>query len=100
MAQARRRAPAGGLTRAQAIAAHRHPGRHLRSDLAAKPQLVAANKIDAAGEDGEPGVRALERRAHALKLPFFRISAATGAGVPDLLEAMWRKLAGARQPAA
>src|SRR6516164_4134704 len=41
--------------------------------LAAKPQLVAANKIDASGPDAEPGIRALERRARLLQLPFFRI---------------------------
>src|SRR5215470_15224693 len=51
-------------------------------ELAAKPQLVAANKLDAVGPDAEPGVHALERRAKTLKLPFFRISGATGAGLP------------------
>ena len=35
-----------------------------------------------------------------LALPFFRISGATGAGVPELLEAMWRRLTAARQSAA
>jgi GTP-binding protein len=69
-------------------------------ELAAKPQLVAANKLDAVGPDAEPTLKALERRARALKLPFFRISGATGAGVAELLEAMWRQLAAARQPAA
>jgi GTP-binding protein len=69
-------------------------------ELAAKPQLVAANKLDAVGPDAEPNLKALERRARALKLPFFRISGATGAGVAALLEAMWRQLAAARQPAA
>jgi GTP-binding protein len=69
-------------------------------ELAAKPQLVAANKLDAAGPGAEPGIRALERRARTLQLPFFRISGATGAGVPELLEAMWRQLAAARQSAA
>src|SRR5688572_18400265 len=54
-----------------------------RPELAAKPQVVAANKIDAL--DDEARVKALEKRARALKLPFFRISAVTGAGVPDLL---------------
>jgi GTP-binding protein len=68
--------------------------------LAAKPQLVAANKIDAAGPDNEPLVAALHKRAKALKLPFYRISGASGAGVPELLEAMWRQLAAARQSAA
>jgi len=69
-------------------------------ELAAKPQVVAANKMDAAGPDGEPAVRRLEKRAKALKLPFFRISGATGAGVPELLEALWRQLTAARLSAA
>jgi len=71
-----------------------------RPELAAKPQLVAASKMDAVGPDAEPALHALERRAKALKLPFFRISAATGSGIPELLEALWRQLAAARQPAA
>jgi GTPase len=69
--------------------------------LAAKPQLVAANKIDAIDpSELDARVAGLERRAAELKLPFFRVSGATGAGVPDLLEAMWRRLAAARQSAA
>jgi GTP-binding protein len=66
--------------------------------LAAKPQLVAANKLDAA--DDESRVAELERRAAELGLPFFRISGATGLGVHELLEAMWLRLASARQTAA
>jgi GTP-binding protein len=65
--------------------------------LAAKPQLVAANKMDAA--DDLSRVDALAARAAELGLPFFRVSAVTGAGVPDLLEAMWRRLAHAREAA-
>ena len=69
--------------------------------LAAKPQLVAANKIDAIDRDAQdPHVEALARRASELKLPFFRVSAVAGAGVPELLEAMWHRLAAARQSAA
>jgi GTPase len=68
--------------------------------LAAKPQLVAANKIDAAGDEAQDDLMALERRAEALKLPFYRISGVTGAGVPALLEGVWRQLAAARQSAA
>src|SRR5262249_6131141 len=68
--------------------------------LAAKPQLVAANKLDSVDESGEALVAALERRARSLKLPFFKVSGATGAGVPELLEAMWRQLVAARQSAA
>jgi len=64
-----------------------------RPELAGKPQLVAANKIDAQS-DPEP-VDALGRRARALGLPFFTISGAAGTGVPALLEAVWRVLADA-----
>jgi GTPase len=69
-------------------------------ELAAKPQLVAANKLDVAGPDVDALVKALEKRAISLKLPFYRVSGASGAGVPDLLEAMWRTLAAARANAA
>jgi GTPase len=69
-------------------------------ELAAKPQLVAANKLDVAGPDLDAAVTALEKRAKSLKLPFYRISGVSGAGVPDLLEAMWRTLAAARANAA
>jgi len=68
--------------------------------LASKPQIVAANKIDAIDPAASPAIDALSRRAAELKLPFFRISGATGAGVPELLEAMWARLAAARQSAA
>jgi GTPase len=68
--------------------------------LAAKPQLVAANKIDAVAADDDGDVRALEQHAKTLKLPFYRISGVTGTGVPELLEGVWRQLAAARQPAA
>jgi 50S ribosomal subunit-associated GTPase HflX len=57
-------------------------------------QLVAANKMDAV--DDEARVKALAKRAKALKLQFFRISGVTGEGVPELLEAIWAGLAVAR----
>jgi GTP-binding protein len=66
--------------------------------LAAKPQVVAANKMDAVSDTTE--VDALAVRASELELPFFRISAVTGAGVGDLLEAAWLRLAEGRQLAA
>jgi GTP-binding protein len=59
--------------------------------LAAKPQIVTANKIDAVDDPDRIG--ALQRRASELGLPFFRISGATGEGLPELLEAMWQRLA-------
>jgi GTP-binding protein len=66
--------------------------------LAAKPQIVAANKIDAA--DDPARVEAVRSRARELGLPFYRVSGVSGAGVPELLEAMWRELDGARQKSA
>jgi GTP-binding protein len=63
------------------------------SALAAKPQLVVANKIDAIDPEGDADrIAALARRAAELGLPFFRISGVTGAGVPELLEAVWQRL--------
>jgi len=59
--------------------------------FASKPQIVAANKIDAT--DDEKRVKDLEKRAKKLRMPFFRISGVTGEGVPKLLEAMWTHLA-------
>jgi GTP-binding protein len=57
--------------------------------LAAKPQIVAANKIDV----GDPGkTESLGRRAAELGVPFVRISGVTGAGVSDLLEMAWHRL--------
>jgi GTP-binding protein len=64
-------------------------------ELAAKPQIIAANKVDAVDEPER--IRAVESRAAALNLPFFAISGVTGAGLPDLLEAVWRALAAARE---
>ena len=63
--------------------------------LAAKPQIVAANKMDAVDDDSR--VTALARRASALDLPFFRISGVTGAGLPALLEAMWQHIVAERE---
>jgi GTP-binding protein len=62
--------------------------------FASRPQLVAANKMDAV--DDPSRVAAVEGRASTLGLPFFRISAATGTGIPELLEAVWRHLSAER----
>ena len=59
-----------------------------------KPELVVANKIDAVDEPSR--LATLEARAHSLGLPFFKISAVTGEGVPALLEAAWPHIAEAR----
>ena len=70
--------------------------------LAAKPQIVAANKMDAVGPGGEEtadGVVRLAARAAAHGLPFFRLSAVTGAGIPELLESMWGHVVSERESA-
>jgi GTP-binding protein len=66
-----------------------------RPELAAKPQLVAANKIDAL--DDESRAVGLARRADELQLPFFRISAVSGQGVAPLLEAAWQRVLAERR---
>ena len=63
-------------------------------ELLAKPHLVAANKVDAVDEPER--VSRLEARARELQLPFFRVSAVTGEGVPQVLEAAWPHVAEAR----
>lgn len=63
-------------------------------ELLAKPHLVAANKVDAVDEPAR--VSRLEARARELQLPFFRVSAVTGEGVPQVLEAAWPHVAEAR----
>jgi len=62
--------------------------------LGAKPQIVAATKIDALTD--RSGLDALKKQMVALDVPLFEISAVTGAGMAELLEAMWRFLAAAQ----
>ena len=66
--------------------------------VAAKPQIVVANKIDAL--DDPSRLTRLEQRVRTLDLPFHRISAVTGEGIDDLLEAAWRQIAAVREAAA
>ena len=71
------------------------PGRDSTGErLQDKPVVVAANKIDALDEPER-----LERlRAHLQQkgIPLYPVSAATGDGLPLLLEAAWKKLEEAR----
>ena len=62
--------------------------------LAAKPHIVAANKIDALDEPAR--LERLLRHVGTLGLQAFAISGVTGEGLNDLLEAMWREIASAR----
>ncbi len=62
--------------------------------VAAKPQIVVANKIDAV--DDMAAVERLERHAKKQKRKVLRISGVTGDGLDTLLEAIWKQLAAAR----
>jgi GTP-binding protein len=63
--------------------------------LAEKPQIVAANKVDALDEPDR--LARLQTRVRSLRMEFFPISGVTGEGVSDLLEAMWREVRAARE---
>ena len=60
------------------------------AELAAKPQIVAATKIDALGDPAR--VDALETHVRSSGLPFLRISAVSGEGLDRLQETVWRYL--------
>ena len=57
------------------------------ADLGAKPQLVVVNKIDALQD--EDHLSALQAHCDASDTPLHRISAVSGVGVKELLEATW-----------
>ena len=60
------------------------------ADLAAKPQIVAASKMDSVAD--MRAVDALEAHVLSHDLQFLRISAVTGDGLGELQEAIWRYL--------
>jgi len=69
--------------------------RQFDAEVAAKPMIVAASKMDAV--DDPMRVDALEQHVRDRGLPFFRISAVAGTGLDALLEAMWRQIAAVRE---
>jgi GTPase len=66
--------------------------------LADKPRIAVANKIDALDEPER--LKKIEKHLKKLKVPLYRISAATGEGLPKLLEAMWKQVASQTEPPA
>jgi GTP-binding protein len=66
--------------------------------VAAKPQIVAANKIDAL--DDQTRLTRLEQHVKRIGLPLYRVSGVTGEGVSELLEAAWKQIASVRDTAA
>ena len=68
------------------------PGRDASGErLQDKPVIVAANKIDAL-DDPERLTRLREHLQRA-GIPLYAVSAATGAGLAPLVEAMWQQVA-------
>lgn len=65
--------------------------------LAARPEIVAATKIDL--RPGAPALRSLKRAVGAGR-PVFSISSATRAGLPDLLKEVLERLDAAEEPPA
>ncbi len=66
--------------------------RSFSPELAAKPMLVVASKIDVA-QDPER-IRVLEELARSRGLPFFKLSSVTGQGIEELKRAMAARLLG------
>jgi GTPase len=65
--------------------------------LSNKPFIVAANKVDALDEPER--LKKLAKHLKKLKIPLYPVSAVTGEGVPELLEAMWREVSAAAEVA-
>jgi GTPase len=75
------------------------PGRDRAAErLAEKPVIVAANKLDAL--DDPTRLERLETHLQSSGIPLYPVSAATGAGLDRLLEAIWREVAQARERSA
>jgi GTP-binding protein len=68
------------------------PGRDASGErLQDKPMVVAANKIDVLDEPER--LARLEAHARSRGIDLFPVSAATGEGLPRLMEAVWRQIA-------
>jgi GTP-binding protein len=63
-------------------------------ELEAKPQIVAATKMDAVGDSA--AVDALAAHVRSRNFPFLRISAVSGEGLDGLQEAIWKYLSDAK----
>ena len=75
------------------------PGRDATGErLQDKPVVVAANKIDAL--DDPSRLQRLREHLQRTGVPLYPVSAATGEGLPLLLEAVWKKLVEGRTPLA
>ena len=64
--------------------------RAFSEDLAGKPQIVAANKVDALADRSR--LSRLKARCDASGIPFHAVSVVSGEGIRDLLEEVWSLL--------
>ena len=71
------------------------PSRGEPNGLSGKPQLAAANKMDAL--DDPERLAHLRRHLEIRSVPLFAVSAVTGDGLPALLDALWKAVR--RRPA-
>lgn len=62
------------------------------ADLCKKPQIIAANKIDAIYADGEDPVEMLRKEFEPKGISVYPISAVSGQGLKELLYAVWNLL--------
>ncbi len=69
-------------------------GDELAAALSTKRRIAVANKIDALDEPER--LKKLVRHMKKVKIPLYPVSAATGEGLPALLEAMWTEVSAAR----
>jgi GTP-binding protein len=69
-------------------------GDELAAALSTKRRIAVANKIDALDEPER--LKKLARYMKRVKIPLYPVSAATGDGLPALLEAMWNEVSAAR----
>src|SRR5688572_26558676 len=72
--------------------------RRFDEQVAAKPQIVVATKLDAL--DDPARLDSLRRHVRKKRLPFVEISAVSGDGLDELLETIWRGIVAARETAA
>jgi GTPase len=71
--------------------------RAFSEDLARKPQIVAASKVDALAD--RLRLSGLRARCEAAGIPFHAVSAVSGEGMRDLLEEVWSALLAQRDRA-
>lgn len=72
------------------LAALEHELKHYGTMFEGRPRVVAINKIDT--PEGQELLVPLRKALRAQGIPLFPISALTGEGVPELMEALWRRV--------